>query len=500
MARWVLTSLKHYPGFTTLRVGATTDAFDYIFMSWALTNPARSPIWRIVRGKRVFCGYTYVWDTPNVTAQVQPGDTQAHSFSVFNLPVGAEVWYYLHAPNPPSPWETQGPLMHAHLLTAPVWADQVYCATRLKGMFRTTDFSGPGGPQPHWTPDNDGLAHLDIRQACPDPWDPYWQRFVIAGGDVYRMHTSMYTGRATATRILALSEAVALTGGSPGRILWITGNQHLPGHFYVLFCSDLFGTGIWSLKTIDYGASWTPHLVRAHAFSYNAGNIQAGDEPALSPYPQGRVLYTTTITGAGGILWPRISLDEGETWAPCLTTPGGISTWEPRLYIEPSDHSIVYLGADTGGPDLFRTLDHGDTWQLCDAGNHLGINVNPDPAYGTIGTYHTEFDNIRVLKDRHIWKSSDFGIIWRDQGETQCATPHMHFRTLAPDFLYLARIANAPIPPPLYARHTIFVSDDEGSNMFGKAGAHADEDDGRYDSIPWNCGGVSQEGIMPLPP
>jgi len=496
---WVIVDLGHEPGYTDLRVFASTSVEDHLWMSWATHRPTQREIWRIVRGKRIYCGFKYIWDTPNVAEQTDPGDTLAHRFYISGIEAGSEVWYYLHAPNGPYGLEIQGPLTHVHLLTVPAWSTCAYFASHTKGMFRTADLSGPGGPQPTWIPDNAGLPFLDIRQACPDPWDPYHRRFVICHGDIYRMDNIFSDEPATATPVLTQAQAVYLTGGAPGHILWITGNANYPDHFYVVFKCDIGGTGTWCLKTIDAGETWTAHSVDPWWLTYDVGNIQAGTDQGESPYPPGDVLYIPYNSTAGGVPWVARSFDEGETWATTPTRPPGTGTWAPRLYLDPADQSSVYIGADDAGVNLYRTWNHGATWWLKDAGNALGLRMDPIALHAVMGSRRSDPDALRVLKDFHIWKSSDGGLIWRDQAATQHTVRVMHYKDHSPDFLYLARAQDAPFPDGLYATHVLFVSDDEGSNMFGKAGAHTDQDDGGGDSIPRSCGGAAHEGIICLP-
>jgi len=496
---WIIVGLGLKIGFTWLRVFASTDFEDHLYMAWATTPPAQREIWRIVRGKRVFCGIKYIWDTPNICEQADEGDTLIHRFYISGVPAMSTIYWYLNAPGGPYGLEIQGPFHITPLVKLPAWSTRAYFASRSKGMFKTTDLSGPGGPHPTWIPDNAGLPFLDITQATPDPWDPYHSRFIVCHGDVYRMENAFIDDPAFATPVLAQWEAVALTGGFPGEILWVAGNPNYPGHFYVLFNSDIATNGTWCLKTIDYGESWTTHQIYAGPSNYDAGNIQAGINQRTSPYPPGDVLYAGLCHAYGGKVMPHRSFDEGETWQLCPTQPPGISVWKPRLHIHPADQAHVYLGANVNGTDLWRTLDHGATWSLCDLGNHLGIVTAL--FYATMGTRASDPLAIRVLAepDNHIWKSNDFGAIWRDHGPTQYRVRHIYFRDASYDFLYLARRVSALVSNGIYARHVLFVSNDEGSNMFGKAGAHADHDDGNGDSIPWNCGGVAQEGILTLP-
>ncbi|MBA7540168.1 hypothetical protein ES705_32462 [subsurface metagenome] len=117
----------------------------------------------------------------------------------------------------------------------------------------------------------------------------------------------------------------------------------------------------------------------------------------------------------------------------------------------------------------------------------------------TMLTRESNPDEVRVLYASHIWKTSDWGLIWRDQAHTQFTVNHIRYRDSAPDFLYLARNTSGPLPDGLYREHVLYVSIDEGSTMYGKAGAHADQADGGGDSIPRLCGGAAEEGILTLP-
>lgn len=115
MTWWILTYLRNDPGDTTLDVAARTSQPDHLFMAWATWKPARHPIYRTVRGKRVLCGYNYIWDTPSIHEQWQPGDTLQHDFALSGLPPGSTIWYYLFAPGGPYGNEIQGPLISVTL-------------------------------------------------------------------------------------------------------------------------------------------------------------------------------------------------------------------------------------------------------------------------------------------------------------------------------------------------------------------------------------------------
>ncbi|MBA7569736.1 hypothetical protein ES708_11477 [subsurface metagenome] len=496
---WIIVGQGIEVGFTWLRIFSSTDVPDHLYIAWATWPPTQREIWKVVRGVRIFCGIKYIWDTPNICEQAEEGDTLIHRFFISGIPTMSRIWWYLNAPGGPYGLEIQGPLQTTDLLKLPAWSTRAYFASKLMGMFKTDDLSGPGGPQPTWIPDSDGLEFLDISQATPDPWDPYHRRFVISHGDAYRMDNIFIEDPATATLILSQEQAVVLAGGAPGGIAWIAGNMNHPGHFYVLFICELTGPGVWCIKTEDYGETWTAHQITPTIFNYRAGNIQAGTCQGESPHEPGDVIYAALNLYAGGNLWLFRSVDEADTWHTCPSQPPSASVWTPRLHVDPADQGHVYTGVVYPTLDLWRTLDHGETWAVCDDGNELPIAILPATYLATMKTRLSNPDEIRVLRGSHIWKTSDGGLIWRDQAHTQFDVGQMHYRDSAPDFLYLARTASAPLPDGLYREHVFFVSTDDGSTMFGKAGEHAEWPAGAGDSIPRLCGGAAEEGILTLP-
>lgn len=116
---WVLTSYQVTPGFNTLEVSTSTNALDHLSLAWEYYAPAKHPIHKTVRGLRVICGYQWVWDTPRIQEQTEPGDTLDHTFSLTNLTPGSTIYFYAWAPGGPYGLEIQGPLDRATLTEAP---------------------------------------------------------------------------------------------------------------------------------------------------------------------------------------------------------------------------------------------------------------------------------------------------------------------------------------------------------------------------------------------
>ncbi|GAI50392.1 unnamed protein product, partial [marine sediment metagenome] len=113
---WIILGLGLEIDFTSLRVFASTDVEDHLYMAWATWPPTEREIWRIVRGKRVFCGIKYIWDSPNIAEQTDEGDTLMHRFYLPGLPTMSTIYWYLNAPGGPYGLEIQGPLTRTELL------------------------------------------------------------------------------------------------------------------------------------------------------------------------------------------------------------------------------------------------------------------------------------------------------------------------------------------------------------------------------------------------
>lgn len=112
MTWWVLSLLYNSRAWTTLYTLAWTNREAHLFMAWANYKPARHKVYKNVRGAMIHCGYRWIWDTPNLTEQSEPGDTYTHTFRLAALGPPDHIWYYLFSPAPDLTRECQGPLIH----------------------------------------------------------------------------------------------------------------------------------------------------------------------------------------------------------------------------------------------------------------------------------------------------------------------------------------------------------------------------------------------------
>ena len=496
MTWWTLTDQRHTRHAGHLNVHANTNHDDHLFMAWALYKPARTPIFKTTRGITRLCGYKYIWDTPHIEQQIQPGDTTYHSFQVAALSPLRHLWFYLFAPGGPYGLQIQGPLTHVLPYRTDPWPTTCYVGTKLKGIYYTESFSGPGKPQPFWTIRNLGLTSLKVWQLCPDPWDPAGRHYAITGEEGHR---TVYRRQPVQTTdwvpILTNAQALALTGATEGQICWISANSNIHNEIYVLFNSVIQDAGTWCLHSFTGGTTWNAFQISAGIYNRSAGNISVGIQQGDSHYQPGSVLYCTINTGVANSHHIMLSTNRGLSWS--LRDSLGMSLTTQKCQVQPSDQGTVYMGVLISVPDfdeLHRSTLHGADMTQVDQAHHLGIRIHGQSR--PMWIHYTDPSQARVLTQNHIWQTTNSCVSWTDHGPLQYPAQIMHIFSAYPNNIYLARDTSVPSPPPPPMPHVLFITTDEGTSMEGKAGAHPGTEDGAGDSIPYNCGGLAHEGIM----
>lgn len=498
MTWWTLTWLKSYIKPTSLRVACTTNYADHLFLAWSNHRPKRSAILRTIRGRLVRCGYIYYWDTPHIIEQSQHGDTIRHDFQFPTLWPGSLVCYYIFAPGGPYGLQIQGPLICLTLPDILYWAPHMIVATQLKGIFETHNFSGPEGGHPTWEPINSGLQSLRIYQFHGDLYDPINRQYCLAGPGinptVYRRQPP--PGKAWIP-ILTPSQARTLTGATRGYICWVCSNFNRPGYLYVLFFASPWGQGTWCIRSPDYGNTWHPFQIWSGTHGNTVSTLMAGVAQGSSPYPAGDVIYLAYNSYVAGrqTLFP--SIDNGETWH--YSDDVGLSMEMPRCQVDPTDQSICYLGGTLGNSHqnrLYRSEEYPTNLIDVSHGYPVSIFLTYHPSQMWIHPTNNSF--MKVLANDHVFQSWDYCATWEDLGPIMVHAEHFHVPDATPGYIYLGRDESAPLPPDMGWPHVMFASDDHGHTMIGKCGAHAQQSDGRGDSIPYDCGGIAFDGMLPL--
>ncbi|GAJ06391.1 unnamed protein product, partial [marine sediment metagenome] len=220
------------------------------------------------------------------------------------------------------PMEHQGPLIYVPPFELLHWTPTAWVGTKLKGIFYTDSFTGPLGKQPTWTRQNQGLHSGTIWQLEPDPMGLTFGLWALVGTSGNRI---LYRRGPAALPLweprLTNTDCIVLTGAAAGEMCWVATNRSAPQQVYVLFNSAVGDVGLWCIKSIDSGHTWTACQIYAGALNLNAGNISVGFAQGTSPHPPGSVLYAVSCYGLYWALILSSSTDWGETW----TTKDAIS-------------------------------------------------------------------------------------------------------------------------------------------------------------------------------
>jgi len=109
---WTLIDASVDSLYAAILIHAITNTITHVSIIWSFIKPTRVPIWRIKRGLRIQCGFTYEWTDPTVVEQNEDGNTLNHSFDVPGLIPSDTVWFYVFNLYGDPARECQGPLMY----------------------------------------------------------------------------------------------------------------------------------------------------------------------------------------------------------------------------------------------------------------------------------------------------------------------------------------------------------------------------------------------------
>ena len=240
---------------------------------------------------------------------------------------------------------------------------------------------------------------------------------------------------------------------------------------------------IWMLRSTDYGATWDSTLIKEHIIR-RYGGIWVGD--IGGSYDPGTVLYATINVGGGGDGRVYYSIDGGDSWVFKQSIASSI--WLGRVLIDPDDQSKSYTGLGMNGPDLGRSTTVNGVYTEIDGALSAGISISNTHGHGWV-----KGDLIRTVRNGAIYLTDDGGAVWESR-----AAPFTSQNVWAPgdgndDYVAVASRDSASALHP----HTVKSSIDRGVTWHDKSGAHADiAGTGGGDSVPYDSGGVAQDGFQ----
>lgn len=357
-------------------------------------------------------------------------------------------------------------------------------ANRLSGLYQTNSLTFSGADQPVWTRVGGALA---IRQIAWDRTAPWRVQACLAETltDVYVRAPAVYG--ANWTLVLTAANIQALIGNySAGQIRWVEYNSYLPGHVYVAWQYDLTLGGLYCIRSDDYGASWTAHVIYAGLFNYGIDCIEAGRrDSVVGTYGDGGVIYATCRIGIGAPPQTWRSFNDGLAWS-VGDSDTGASNEQKLIKVCPVDLATTYTDRMPGAGvhNLAEAPDYAVTYTDIDGGLNVGLTRNGS----AIWIKPTNCDVITVYRDGWWYCTSDGGAIW-----TSNAQP---FATLAVDGAAQDKVLFGRYVPSIDPGvHLVYTTTDCGATTWDKSGANANLVDGGGDSVPYQ-GGIAQQGVI----
>jgi len=370
------------------------------------------------------------------------------------------------------------------------WRKKVYVATKLKGIYYTETFSGPGGGDPAWGTENEGLGSLAMRAISPDPWaDAYRQYTRTTEPKIYRRE-----GGPPWSVILDSAIVAARTGKTVSSLEMIgpDGNINAQGHVYVVVRFwDGSNNRLYIFKSVDYGDTWTAHLIASHAsLPLTPHVLRVGAFQGDSPYAAGQVIYvayTSTIFAEWAV---RVSVNQGEAWGSPIVLPHCKPSGQGGdLRRSPADQDTIYwIGWGTDATDYQFTLRKSTTragswatlwsctYQPPRAETGPGIYIwDPDIAFMPAGV------------DGLHWTVDDWDSYVTHVNTDNFPVDKCSIVMDAPEKLYGSQASNPGAAPVM--QDVIAVSETRGDDWEGKAGD--DPVTPSATSIPNDCGGVA---------
>ena len=318
------------------------------------------------------------------------------------------------------------------------------------------------------------------------------------GGTIYIRRPTHY-GHDNWVEVYSVADAVTQFGGPPYiqgfRWVEINSASGKEGHMYVQ-CHTGLNTGarhIYLLKSVDYGNSWSRSLIKSGTFRATGG-VWAGRVT-------GDIMYAS-YSGHGLITNCHVmySINEGGLWYAKQVLGGAI--WVTRVMIDPTSEATCYMGYPINGPDLHKsiTVSGGMTPVKTDAGICVFNGFGGGWISAADGNY------VRTLRDNVLYYSDTGGGsgTWSENNVTDVGHGATFERAMWGEDKkphWVGAASRTEISTPFLNYHLLKSTQDNGGVWHDKAGAHASTaDTGGGDSIPYNCGGVAENGVYLIIP
>lgn len=369
-----------------------------------------------------------------------------------------------------------------------------FCSTDF-GLYRCADWHYDNSV-PTW-------AHIgqtmNVSEFALDLNDPDEFQAAHHGGLVYVRRPTHY-GDDDWHEVYSVADAVTQFGGPPYiegfRWVEINSASGKEGHMYVQAHTGLNAGArhIYILTSTNYGGSWSRSLLISGTIRATGG-IWAGRVTGDNMY--------ASYNGHGLISSCKIrySTNEGSNWAQKQVYD--TSLWVTRVLIDPSAEGTSFSGNGVNGPNLRKatTVSGGYTAAVkSDAGLAIFNGYGGGWISASDGNY------VRTIRDNVLYYSDTGGGsgTWSENNVTDVGHGATFERAMwghdaTPNWVGVASRTEISMPYNNY--HLLKSTQNNGGAWYDKAGAHASTaDTGGGDSIPYNCGGVAENGVYLIIP
>ncbi|NBD34406.1 MAG: PKD domain-containing protein [Chloroflexi bacterium] len=381
------------------------------------------------------------------------GRTYGRTANAVDVPVPPETEFPTPSPPPALPpiWDPipDDPGLYALVATS-------------KGLYRSDDIELDAAGDPVWYVWGD---ELHIRSAAFDPDNPQALQLGISSATPGDPTTDeLYIRRPSVTgtnwqQILTMAQALSLIGfSSTGKERFrYSAFDPLNEIVYLTMQRKLTG-GKFLFKSTDYGSSWT---AVDQSVRYKIGDVVV--------FSDGTV-FMAVSDGLGGLgqIWE--SGNQGVDFSLAYDGRGG--NWYPHMFVD-RVADVLYAGAFTLDND-YRLLSDAAAYEYIDTTTYKAgiIDTVRGCGYGLS-------DYLRTARDDTLFYTNDGATTWGSVTLSVAASRAMDGD--ADGNILLARRDATAINP-----HLIFATYN-GSPLYNKGGANADQTDGGGDSVPYSA-------------
>lgn len=369
--------------------------------------------------------------------------------------------------------------------------DFSYFASQSFGLYRCANWEY-GSSTPTWEHIGQTMA---INEFSLDLNDPDEFQAMRSGSSIYVRRPTHY-GHDNWVEVYSITQAEAQFGESLDDFKWVEINSApgKEGHMYTQCLEEYNAQGkdLWLMTSANYGISWSRSLI-INGIIRAPGGIWAGRVT-------GDIMYSS-YAGHGITVGAKVrySINEGGTWAQKSNLAG--SLWVGRVMIDPTDENKSYAGTGVNGPSFRGATPVGANYVLYHKDN-AGIAI----FYGFGGGWVSaeDSDYVRTIRDNVLYFTDDACQTWGENnvdgiGYHATFERAMWGRDKKPWQVGVASRTDIDEPTDNY--HLLKSTLNNGGTWYDKAGANANTaDTGGGDSIPYNCGGVAENGVYLIIP